>query len=244
MGEKLKRHLPLILLAAGILLLSIACIPLVRWLMVKENQDLIWTTIDRMGIWGVVLFMGIQLLQIIIAIIPGEPVELAAGMLYGTLGGLMICLVGVLIGSSIIFAIVRRLGKPFVSRFIDEGSMKKYAFLQDAQKLDTLIFIMFLIPGTPKDALTYICPLTSISLPRFLLLSTFARLPSVISSTFAGANFASGNLWGTALILLCTSIIGLLGIKYEETLTQKLNRSASRLKDKLAGKEPTNRKAE
>ena len=231
MEKQYRKYLPLLLLLFGLVLLSLACIPLIRWMSVKENQDMLWNFIDQMGIWGVVLFMGIQLLQIIVAILPGEPVELAAGMLYGTFGGLFICLAGVLLGSSIIFSIVRRLGRPFVHRFVNENSLKKYAFLQDAQKLDTLIFIMFLIPGTPKDALTYICPLTPISVPRFLILSTFARLPSVISSTFAGANFARGNLWGTAAILVCTSIIGLLGIRYEKRFTEKLNRSTSRLKN-------------
>lgn len=75
-------------------------------------------------------------------------------------------------------------------------------------KLDTLIFLMFLIPGIPKDTLNYLCPLTSISPVRFLVLSTFARIPSVISSTFAGANFAEGNLLASVIVLGITSAVG------------------------------------
>lgn len=104
----------------------------------------------------------------------------------------------------------RRFGRPLVQRLVDEESIQKYAFLTDARKLDTLIFLMFLIPGTPKDTLNYLCPLTLISPVRFLVLSTFARIPSVISSTFAGANFAEGNLLASVIVLGITSAVGLL----------------------------------
>ena len=105
--------------------------------------------------------------------------------------------------------------------------------LTDARKLDTLIFLMFLIPGTPKDTLNYLCPLTSISPVRFLVLSTFARIPSVISSTFAGANFAEGNLLASVIVLGITSAVGLLGIRYEHVLTDHLNRSAARFRERM-----------
>ena len=166
-------------------LLTVCAIPVAQWLSTPENRSLVWQKIDALGPWGAVIFLVIQILQVVIAFIPGEPVELAAGLLYGTWGGLLICLTGILLGSSMIFAVVRRFGRPLVQRLVDEESIQKYAFLTDARKLDTLIFLMFLIPGTPKDTLNYLCPLTSISPVRFLVLSTFARIPSVISSTFA-----------------------------------------------------------
>ena len=132
-----------------------------------------------------------------------------------------------------IFAVVRRFGRPLVQRLVDEESIQKYAFLTDARKLDTLIFLMFLIPGTPKDTLNYLCPLTSISPVRFLVLSTFARIPSVISSTFAGANFAEGNLLASVIVLGITSAVGLLGIRYEHVLTDYLNRPAARFRERM-----------
>ena len=92
---------------------------------------------------------------------------------------------------------------------------------------------MFLIPGTPKDTLNYLCPLTPISSVRFLVLSTFARIPSVISSTFAGANFAEGDLLASVIVLGITSAVGLLGIRYENVLTDRLNRSAARFRERM-----------
>lgn len=226
----------LLILAAG--LCAAAAFPVYQWLSVPENRSLIWQRIDALGPWGVGIFLCIQVLQVIVALIPGEPVELAAGMLYGTWGGLLICLAGILIGSSVIFTLARRFGQPLVRRLIHEEDMKKYAFLSDAQKLDMLVFLVFLIPGTPKDTLNYLCPLTPISPVRFLILSTFARIPSVLSSTFAGANFAEGNLIGSALILCLTTLVGLLGIRYEKVLIQWLNQRTSRLRTRMNGEKP------
>ena len=238
MAKNIKKYMlaMLLILAAG--LCAAAAFPVYQWLSVPENRSLIWQRIDSLGPWGVGIFLCIQVLQVIVALIPGEPVELAAGMLYGTWGGLLICLAGILIGSSVIFTLARRFGQPLVRKLIHEEDMKKYAFLSDAQKLDMLVFLVFLIPGTPKDTLNYLCPLTPISPVRFLILSTFARIPSVLSSTFAGANFAEGNLIGSALILCLTTLVGILGIRYEKVLIQWLNQRTSRLRTRMNGEKP------
>ena len=235
MSRNIKKYMPVLLLILLGTLLTVLCLPLIEWLRIPGNRDLLWQKIDALGPWGMGIFLLIQILQVVIAFIPGEPVELAGGMLYGTFGGLALCLCGILIGSSLIFAAVRRFGQPLVDRFTSPEAAGKYAFLTDARKLDTLIFLMFLIPGTPKDTLNYLCPLTPISPARFLILSTFARLPSVISSTFAGANFARGNLGASIAVLAVTSLVGLIGIRYEKVLTDRLNRSAARIRDRFNG---------
>lgn len=233
MQKNIKKYMLVLLAVLLGVLLTVCAIPVAQWLSIPENRSLVWQKIDALGPWGAVIFLVIQILQVVIAFIPGEPVELAAGLLYGTWGGLLICLTGILLGSSMIFAVVRRFGRPLVQRLVDEESIQKYAFLTDARKLDTLIFLMFLIPGTPKDTLNYLCPLTPISPVRFLVLSTFARIPLVISSTFAGANFAEGNLLASVIVLGITSAVGLLGIRYEHVLTDHLNRSAARFRERM-----------
>ena len=233
MSKNIKKYMLAALLVLAAFLCAAVAYPIYEWVRIPENRTLIWERIDALGPWGAGIFLCIQILQVVIALIPGEPVELAAGMLYGTWGGLLICLAGILIGSSVIFTLVRRFGQPLVRKLIHEEDMKKYAFLSDAQKLDMLIFLVFLIPGTPKDTLNYLCPLTPISPVRFLILSTFARIPSVLSSTFAGANFAQGNLIGSALSLCLTTLVGILGIRYENTLIQWMNQHTSRLRNRM-----------
>ena len=100
----------------------------------------------------------------------------------------------------------------FVSRFVDPEELKKYKFLRDKNKVDITVFILFFIPGTPKDALTYIAPIAPIGAVKYLLIATFARIPSIITSTILGDSIADGR-WVLALIVFAiTALISVLGI--------------------------------
>mgnify|MGYP002589264205 CR=1 FL=1 len=105
---------------------------------------------------GLLVVLGIQILQVVIAFIPGEPVEIFSGALYGTVGGLLICLSGCMIASTIIFALSKRYGKPLFYSLFSKEKVQGWKWLQDSRKCSMVTFILFLIPGTPKDMLTYI----------------------------------------------------------------------------------------
>ena len=211
MQKNIKKYMLVLLAVLLGALLTVCAIPVAQWLSIPENRSLVWQKIDALGPWGAVIFLVIQILQVVIAFIPGEPVELAAGLLYGTWGGLLICLTGILLGSSMIFAVVRRFGRPLVQRLVDEGVHPEICLPHRCPQAGHPDFPDVPDPRHPKDALNYLCPLTSISPVRFLVLSTFARIPSVISSTFAGANFAEGDLLASVIVLGITSAVGLLG---------------------------------
>lgn len=224
-----KKYWLLVLLGLVIVVAAVLAIPLVQAMMDPHVQERLQDWVSSLGVWGVLALFGIQILQIVVAFLPGEPVELVAGTMYGAWGGLTICLTGVLLGSAVIFLVVRRIGR---SKLMEGGSlrkkMEKYQFLQNARKLDTLIFILYLIPGTPKDVLVYVCALTQISLGRFLFLSTLARIPSVVSSTWAGSAFASGNMGLTLAIFLVTGILGILGISFHDRFVGRKNQEIRR----------------
>ena len=117
-----------------------------------------------------------------------------------------------MLASAVIFALIRRLGRDFVIKFFGEEQLSKYDFLQDSSKLETLVFILFLIPGLPKDLLTYIVPLTPISMTNFLVLSTVGRLPGMIASTLIGSSVSNAN-WPLIIgIFVVVIVIALLGI--------------------------------
>lgn len=181
--------------------------------------------IDSLGVLGFFVMLGIQVLQIIIAVIPGEPIEIISGVLYGGFGGLCLCLLGILIGTAIIYFTVKKLGSPFVRKFVSEEQMSRFTFLSDAKRLETLTFILFFIPGTPKDVLTYLVPLTEIRPIRFFLIATFARIPSIITSTYIGENLMSGNIWTTVIIFLVAGILGIGGILFNNFFLDKMNRN-------------------
>lgn len=179
--------------------------------------------VHSLGFGGVLLLLGIQVLQIVVAFLPGEPIEILGGMLYGTFGGLVLCLTGVLIGSCAVYSLVRLLGKPLIDRLFKKEEVSKYAFLRDTAKIETMVFILFFIPGTPKDILTYLAPFVRIKPLKFFLIATFARIPSVITSTYAGASIMAGKWWQTVVVFVITGILGLLGIWYNNRLTKKQN---------------------
>ena len=171
--------------------------PLFKELLTEEGRNNFKITIEGLGFKGIFVILGLMCVQIIIPIFPGEPVEVLAGMCFGSIKGLIIILFGVFISSIIIISLVKVLGKKFIYTFVKKEKIEKIEnskFFKNKKKIDILIFLLFLIPGTPKDILIYIAALLPINIYRFLVISTVARIPSIISSTIAGNNLVIGNL--------------------------------------------------
>lgn len=211
--EKIRK----ILLISGIFLLLFALLSALCLYFWKELSDPVFqenlkNKIASLGFEGWLIVLLIQIIQIIIAFIPGEPVEILAGALYATWGGLFTCLLGSLIASSLVFFIVRKFGYSLVKRLFPEKEIRKFNFSHNHKKIEIMTFILFLIPGTPKDLLTYLAGLSSINPRQFLIISTFARVPSIITSTAIGDSLIKGNFKITLWLFLTILIIGLLGI--------------------------------
>lgn len=209
------------IVSAVVFIVSIAILTFVAMPLIKNynNPDAFKEYIDSLGPWGIVMMFFVQIAQIVVALIPGEVVEFLAGTLYGWLGGLVFCLAGIAIGQSIIFITVRILGRAFVEKVAGSDKLNKYKFLQDEKKLKRIIFILFFIPGTPKDVITYIVPLTKIDLRSFLLLTLVARIPSIVTSTLAGDALVNSGIETTVIIYLvigALSLCGVLGYKWWE----------------------------
>lgn len=149
--------------------------------------------VNSYGVWGPALMIGLRMLQVIVAIIPGEFLELASGFIFGWFWGMVLCLVGTTLAVILIFLAVRKWGVKLVEAFFPREKILQYSFIQNEKKLNLLVFILFLIPGTPKDLLDYLAGLTPMKLSTFLLITTFARIPSVVSSTIVGSLAQKGN---------------------------------------------------
>lgn len=222
MQKKLKITGFIIFLTATIIVTIIAA----RWVMslqdpVKLEDFQNW--IASLGFGGWILLFAIQYIQIVIAFIPGGPIQIIAGALFGPWGGLAVCLGGTLLATATIFYLVSKFGHRVISLFVEEREIGEYKFLSDENRLETLVLILFFIPGTPKDALTYIFALTKIKMPRFMLLSTLARIPAIVTSLVAGKSIASGN-WVTALVMFITmTVISGLGFLLQRWLKKRLN---------------------
>lgn len=176
-------------------------IPVIKELGTPEGQQAFQTRINDSGFLGILMLFGLQFAQIFLFIIPGEPIEILAGVCYGSLWGTVFIMVSAAIISAFIYVLVHKLGRKFIYDFVSKEKIEKIEnnkVFQNPKTIRFLIFILFFIPGTPKDLLTYIAALLPIKPMEFIIISTIARFPSVISSTWAGASLLEGN-WQASL---------------------------------------------
>lgn len=202
--------------------------PLIRFVRQPE-QFRAW--VQGHGLLGQLAFLGMTVLQIVIAIIPGEPLELGAGYAFGFWRGTLLCEIGILLGGLLVFLFVRRFGVKAVEVFFPREKIESLRFLHNEKRLALWVFILFFIPGTPKDIMTYIVPLTPMKLSTFLLLSTVARLPSVVTSTIGGNALGTGKLTFALIVFGATALISALGILIYRRICK---RSEARQKEEQA----------
>ena len=163
------------------------------------------------GFKSYLIFILIQFLQVLFAFIPGEFIEVAAGYVYGTVGGLILCAIGAFIASTFVFLLTRLLGHIFAEIMISNKDLKRMKFLNDEKKLEIILAILFFLPGTPKDLFTYFAGVTKIKFSTFMLISTFCRVPSVITSTMAGNALGQENYLYSVVIFGITGVIAVIG---------------------------------
>jgi uncharacterized membrane protein YdjX (TVP38/TMEM64 family) len=225
-----RKFIALIGIIAALCIITVCLIPFVKEMLVEESREQLIQWVQSKGALGVFALLGLQILQVVVAVIPGEMVEVAAGILYGTFWGYVVCTVGVLLSSCLVFFTVRKLGRGFVEDKISKEKLNQFKFLQDPHKRNLIVFLLFFIPGTPKDLLTYVVPLTSMKASHFLVLSALARIPSIVSSTYAGATIQQGRFEVTLLVFVVTGLLGIAGIFFNEKIVQALHKAHIRKK--------------
>lgn len=215
-----KKEIKLILLC--FLIMGVVCLIFYQPLMdLFENPQTLRHQLQSFGIFGQLIFAGIMALQVIFVFLPGEIVEIMGGYLYGPIGGLLICMLGVSIGSMIIFLFVRKFGIRFINKLIGLEKVNEMHFLQNKENLNILLFIIFFIPGTPKDILTYFIPLTDMKLKTFLFITTIARIPSIITSTIGGHAIGVEDYIFSIIVFAITGLISICGIIIYKKMTHK-----------------------
>ena len=215
MSKKAKVFKYVLMIIVIILLIGLIVylFPVMKNISTPEGQMEFKNQVESMGALGYLALFGLQFAQIFLIVLPGEPIEILAGMCYGGFGGLIFITISAFIITNIIFFTVRKFGRKFVYSFCNKERIEKIEnskLFKNPQKIEWIMLILFLIPGTPKDLLVYIAGLLPLKPLRFVLISTFARLPSVISSTFAGSSLVAGD-WKFSLIIYLVTFL-LVGI--------------------------------
>ena len=168
--------------------------------------------IESFGWTGRFVLLGLQCLQVVVALIPGEIIEVGAGYAFGPVEGTLLCMAGVAIASAIVFLLTKKLGVKLVEVFVSREKINELRFINSEKKLKRTIFILFFIPGTPKDLFTYFAGLTRIKLTEFLVISLIARIPSVVSSTIGGHIINQENYLSAIILFAVTGLISLGGM--------------------------------
>lgn len=204
-----------VLIVVVLLIFFWSLAPFMIGLSTEEGQIAFKGRIQSLGFLGLLLLLGLQILQMLLVVLPGEPFEVLAGMCYGAWGGCLFITVSVFVTTTIIFFTVRKLGEKYLYNFFHKEKVDKVMkskLLKNPRNLEMILCVLFFLPATPKDLFVYIGGLLPIKPLRFILISTFVRLPSVITSTMVGANISNGNWKMSLLIYAITFILAMLCI--------------------------------
>lgn len=177
--------------------------PLVHFVSEPEKFQL-W--VEEKGILGVLAFMGMNILQVLLAVIPGGPFEIGAGYAFGVVKGSLICDIAMTIASVIIFLFVKKFGLRFVELFVSKEKIESVKFLKSSKRSESIIFLLFLVPGTPKDLLSYLVGLTDMKLSHWIFICGVGRLPAIFLSALSGSALSSAR-YHLAIILIAAIIM-------------------------------------
>ncbi len=215
--------------AAGLLLFLAAT----TWVVVRYQEEA-WRVVTHPSQlqewvgsyrgWGPVVFLGIQVVQVVVFVIPGEVVQVAGGYLFGAWLGVGYCLVGAVIGSALAFLAGKWLGRPFVRYLVTPEQFARMEDVLNRRQGMVTIFVLYLIPGIPKDVLCYVAGVTPIHVGLFLLVTTAARLPGMILSAYFGRAMAEKSyiLLVILSILACLALI--FGLAFHKRIEAWLSR--------------------
>ncbi|WP_226043137.1 TVP38/TMEM64 family protein [Natrinema sp. DC36] len=181
------------------------------------HPDELRVWIDQFGILAPAVFVLVQIVQVIVAPIPGQVVALASGYLFGSVAGTVYSITGVLIGSAVAFMLANRYGRTFVEEVLHEDVVVRFdEFVDRVGFLGLLTFVV--IPGIPDDAVCFLAGLTKWQLRTFMVAITIGRLPAYILTVYAGGELASGNFLEGGVIIGCLIVTSAIGYYKREAI--------------------------
>ncbi len=168
--------------------------------------------VDSYGFTSRLAFIGMVILQVVVAIIPGEPLEIGAGYAFGAVEGTLLCLIGMLIGSLIIYFGVKKWGVRLIEVFFSLEKINSLKLLQNEKRFFLIFFIIYAMPGTPKDLLTYFAPLSNLKFSHWLLICTLGRIPSLVTSTVGGSALGVSDYTFALIVFAVTLFLSITGL--------------------------------
>lgn len=186
--------------------------PLMRLL---SNRDQLVEIMHGMGIWAPFFYILLQIVQIVVAPIPGQIVGGVGGFLFGH-WGILWTAIGSFIGFWLVFLIARRFGRPLLEKIFKKSVIDKFDFIINAKGAAFILFAVFLLPGFPDDIICYIAGLTKLSIRRLMAIAILGRLPVIVVTNFIGTGLSENNIGlVAALSIVGVIILGIFAWKRE-----------------------------
>ena len=186
-----------------------------------SNRERVNKFVTSFGSYAPLVFIGLQILQVLVAPIPGEFTGFVGGYLFGIVPGLIYSTVGLSLGSLFAFFIARGLGMPFFRRFMGEEFMGKFEYIVERHGA-FLTFILFLLPGTPKDSLCYLLGLSPMHVVTFLVISGVGRFPGTVLLTMQGNSVRSEHYRTFFVVLGLLLLLIVLAFIYRDRIEKLL----------------------
>ncbi len=180
-------------------------------LKLADNPEEFRQFLEAKGFWGIAVFIIITAVQPFLAFIPAGPLEAASGYCFGSVKGALICDIGLTIGSMSVFLLVRRFGMAFIEVFTSREKIESLKFLKTGGQSKLIIFLIYLIPGSPKDIMAYAVGLTDLNPLWWLLFASVGRLPSILFSTMSGDALIEGQYRRFIVIIVLFAVLALAG---------------------------------
>lgn len=211
----LKKYLSPVLLCVFIVIISIFSFTYIDIQELIKHLETLPKEIMMLG------NIGLIILQIVLAFLPGEPLELASGYLFGAMGGTVICLIASFIGTFIVYYLVRLFKYSIINKMFKKEKVDEVVRMLSTKKSQLGTFLLFLIPGSPKDIMTYVVSLSDIQIGKWLLIATIGRIPSIITSTFLSNSLREGNVLVAGIIFVITMFMVAIGVVYYKKMVNE-----------------------
>lgn len=233
---KLIRKLAFILAIFIFIIVTILLLPMFKNISTEEGRMTTKVILENLGFMGGAFLTLLEILKVFVVMLPGEPIELLAGMCYGPVGGIIVIYIGIAISTFFISYIVKKHGIELVRDIVPEEKLKKVEEIleNNPKKVETTLFILYFLPILPKDFLTYIGSLLPMTTKKFLFISLCARFPAVISSTIVGSRILAGDIKTIIIVYAVTYFIsGSIALIYNKNFTKEKRQKRKEEKSKI-----------
>ncbi|MCR5829341.1 MAG: VTT domain-containing protein [Lachnospiraceae bacterium] len=200
------------LIIAMLVLAALTAAIAIPMLSFAKNPILFRDWVDDHYFLSALVYIGMVIFQIVAAFVPGEPFEIAAGFAFGSVYGSILCFIAEGIGSIVVLLLVRKFGHKLLEVFFSKEKIDSLKFLHSSKAKILIFAIAFILPGTPKDLLCYFGGITDIPLLVLILITSFGRIPSIVTSIIGGDAVGSGDYTFAIIVFSVTLLVSGIGL--------------------------------